>query len=390
MRIDVLTLFPEAFAGPLDVSIIGRARETGLLELALHDIREHATDRHRSVDDYPFGGGQGMVLRVDVLVAAIESVSAKSPTLPHVVYLTPQGRRLDDRLVRELATHERLVLVCGRYEGVDERFVEGWVDEEVSVGDFVLTGGELPAMVLIDAVARHIPGALGDEASAVEESFASGLLEQPQYTRPATFRGRSVPEVLLGGDHAAIERWRQEQRIARTAERRPDLLGDGLSERAPAKAGGVRIRTGRHPEDFDGVIALWRNAGPGIALGPSDEPGEIARKLTRDPDLYLVAASGTRIVGAVLGGWDGRRGHVYHLAVSHGKRGQGVGRALLGELEERLRLKGCRRMNLLVAEAGREAIAFYEGLGWARNSATLMSKDVTPQGGGKLSPQIRR
>lgn len=226
MRVDVLTLFPDAFVGPLDVSIIKRAREDGLLDLQLTDIRDFATDKHRSVDDYPFGGGQGMVMRVDVLDAALCDVQARAPQPGLVVYMSPQGERLDDALVRELARFPRLVLVCGRYEGVDERFIEHCVDREVSIGDYVLTGGELPAMVLIDAVARHIPGALGDEASPEEESFAGGLLEHPQYTRPAEYRGWHVPQVLLSGHHANIEKWKQEQRLARTRERRPDLLGE--------------------------------------------------------------------------------------------------------------------------------------------------------------------
>ena len=224
MRIDVLTLFPDAFRGPLDVSIIKRAREDGLLELQIHDIREHAADRHRSVDDYPFGGGQGMVMRVDVLDRALQFVQEQDGPPGLVVYLSPQGEVLSDRIVRELARNERLVLVCGRYEGVDERFVEQCVDREISIGDYILTGGELPAMVLIDAVARHIPGALGDEVSPEEESFVGGLLEHPQYTRPAEYRGWEVPEVLLSGHHAKIEKWKREQRLKRTQERRPDLL----------------------------------------------------------------------------------------------------------------------------------------------------------------------
>lgn len=227
MRIDVLTLFPEAFRGPLDVSIIKRAREDGLLDLQIHDIREHAADRHRSVDDYPFGGGQGMVMRVDVLDRALQHVQGLDGPPGLVVFLSPQGEVLSDRLVRELATNERLVLVCGRYEGVDERFIEHCVDREVSIGDYILTGGELPAMVLIDSVARHIPGALGDEVSPEEESFADGLLEHPQYTRPSEYREWTVPEVLLSGHHANIEKWKKEQRLKRTQERRPDLLEGG-------------------------------------------------------------------------------------------------------------------------------------------------------------------
>jgi len=224
MRVDVLTLFPEAFAGPLDVSIIKRAREDGLLDLAIHDIREHATDKHRSVDDYPFGGGHGMVMRVDVLDAAVQHVQSLDGPPGLVVYMSPQGERLTDALVRELATEPRLVVVCGRYEGVDERFIEHCTDRQVSIGDYILTGGELPATVLIDAVARHIPGALGDEASPEDESFATGLLEHAQYTRPAEYRGWTVPEVLLSGHHAKIEKWKTEQRLARTQEKRPDLL----------------------------------------------------------------------------------------------------------------------------------------------------------------------
>jgi tRNA (guanine37-N1)-methyltransferase len=227
MRIDVLTLFPQAFeGGPLDVSIIKRAREDGLLELFTHDIREHAQDRHRSVDDYPFGGGQGMVMRVDVLDRALDHVQELSQPRGLVVFLSPQGEVLNDALVRELAAHERLVLVCGRYEGVDQRFVEHCVDREVSIGDYIVTGGELPAMVLIDAVTRHVPGALGDEASPEEESFADGLLEHPQYTRPAEYKGWQVPEVLLSGHHANIEKWKLQQRQERTRERRPDLLAE--------------------------------------------------------------------------------------------------------------------------------------------------------------------
>ena len=226
MRVDVLTLFPEAFSGPLDVSIVKRAREDGLLELQLHDIRAHATDRHRSVDDYPFGGGQGMVMRVDVLDRALQHVQALAPRPGYVIYMSPAGELLTDAVVRELAGHERLIIVSGRYEGVDERFVEHCVDREISIGDYVLTSGELPAMVLIDAVTRHIPGALGDEASPEDESFADGLLEHPQYTRPAEYRGWTVPEVLLSGHHKNIEKWKKEQRARRTRERRPDLLPD--------------------------------------------------------------------------------------------------------------------------------------------------------------------
>ena len=375
MRVDVLSLFPAAFNGPLDVSIIQRARERGLLRLAVHDIREHSPDKHRSVDDYPFGGGQGMVLRADVLDAALAHVRALDSEPGMVVYLSPQGERLTDRLVRELAMEPRLILVCGRYEGIDERFVEHRVDREVSIGDYILTGGELPAMVLIDSVARHIPGALGDEASSEEESFAGGLLEHPQYTRPATYKDWQVPPVLLGGDHAAIAAWIQEQRLLRTARRRPDLLPQS-TEVAGKKAAGVKLRTYILEQDYDAVFALWASAGPGIQLRTSDEFSEIARKLTRDPDLFIVAHSGKRLVGAVMGGWDGRRGYVYHLAVARPARGRGLGDALMVELERRFALKGCLRMNLFVADQAPEAVGFYERLGWSRLPATGMGKSL--------------
>lgn len=237
MRVDILTLFPDAFTGPFDISILRRAREEGLLDIHIHDIRDHATDRHRSVDDYPFGGGHGMVMRVDVLDRALRHVQGLAEPPGLVIYMSPQGELLRDPLVRELAQEPRLVIVCGRYEGVDERFVEHCVDREISIGDYVLTGGELPAMVLVDAVARHIPGALGDEASAHEESFAQGLLEHPHYTRPAEYRGWTVPDVLLSGHHANIEKWKAEQRLRRTRERRPDLLSPESGDDATASEG---------------------------------------------------------------------------------------------------------------------------------------------------------
>jgi tRNA (guanine37-N1)-methyltransferase len=376
MRVDVLTLFPAAFQGPLDVSILGRARRAGLLDLQLHDIREHATDRHRSVDDYPFGGGQGMVMRVDVLDAALDHVRELAPGPGLVVYLSPQGERLSDRLVRELAREPRLILVAGRYEGVDERFVEHCVDRVISIGDYVLTGGELPAMVLIDAVARHLPGALGDEASPAEESFADGLLEHPQYTRPAEYRGWRVPDVLLAGDHAAIAAWRAEQRLLRTAARRPDLLPPESTGPGVVKTAGIRIRTGNVDDDFDAVVALWRAAGPAIRLGEGDTRDGLERKLSRDPDLFLVAFSGRRLLGAVLGGWDGRRGYVYHLAVDARHRGRGIGSALLAELERRFRLKGARRLNLLATQADPGLVAFYERRGWRPTGASVLAKDL--------------
>jgi tRNA (guanine37-N1)-methyltransferase len=380
VRIDVLTLFPEAFHGPLDVSIIRRAREAGLLDFHVTDIRDYAIDRHRTVDGYPFGGGHGMVLRVDVLDEALTDVQAKAEPSGLVVYLSPQGERLTDALVRELAAAPRLVLVCGRYEGVDQRFVEHRVDREISIGDYILTGGELPAMVLVDAVARHIPGALGDEASPEAESFSTGLLEEPHYTRPAQYRDWAVPDVLLGGDHAAIERWKREQRVERTRARRPDLLPPASSAPAVEKKGtgvpGLRIRPFQYPADLPAVLDLWREAGPGIALRASDSPAELARKLQRDPELFLVATLQKQIVAAVMGGFDGRRGYVYHLAVSPSTRRHGIAEALMAELEARLRTLGCIRMNLLITGDNPEAEPFWQHLGWHKMDVSAWGKDL--------------
>lgn len=228
MRVDVITLFPEFFTGPLDVGMMQRAREKGLLDLRLWQLREFAHDRHRTVDDTPYGGGAGMVMKPEPLVEAIEAVRAQGPKGP-VILLTPQGRLLTQQWVRERAREERLILVCGRYEGVDER-VRSFVDEELSVGDYVVTGGEYGALIVIDAVVRLVPGVLGSSHSPVEESFSDGLLEYPQYTRPPVFRGMEVPQVLTTGNHGEIARWRRRESLRRTWLRRPDLLaGAALS-----------------------------------------------------------------------------------------------------------------------------------------------------------------
>ena len=224
MRIDILTIFPNMFRGPFDESIVKRAVDSGLVSIHLHDVREWAPDRHKTVDDYPYGGGPGMVMKPDVLFAATEGVLDQAPQREPVVLLTPIGRRLTDAVVAEMAAEERLVLLCGHYEGFDARVHEHLATDEISVGDFVMSGGELAAMVLVDAVVRRIPGALGSPQSAAEESFAAGLLEAPHYTRPPEFRGWAVPDVLTSGDHQEVARWRRRQNLLLTARRRPDLL----------------------------------------------------------------------------------------------------------------------------------------------------------------------
>lgn len=246
MRIDVLTVLPAMFVGPLDHSIIGRARRRGLLDLQVHDLRRWTHDRHRSTDDYAFGGGGGMVMKPEPLFEAVESLLEIPPRTPAsqdplpcpVVMMSPQGRRLDHAFAMELAGHPRLILLAGHYEGFDERVRLHLASHELSVGDFVLTGGELPAMLTIDAVVRLRPGVVGHETATVTDSFAQGLLEYPHYTRPADFRGWQVPEVLVSGHHAAVARWRAEESLARTAARRPDLLarhaGGAAADLGPA------------------------------------------------------------------------------------------------------------------------------------------------------------
>jgi tRNA (guanine37-N1)-methyltransferase len=235
MQIEVVTLFPRMIAGALEYGIVGRALARGLLRVGTEDPRAYATDAHRTVDDRPYGGGPGMVMKPEPLLAAIRAAHARLPAGSPRVYLSAQGERFGQSQARELAQKPGLLLVAGRYEGVDERVIELGIDRELSVGDYVLSGGELPALTVIDALARLLPGALNDERSSLEDSFAEGWLEGPHYTRPETFEGRAVPTVLLSGDHADIRRWRLKQALARTLARRPDLLaGAELSAEARA------------------------------------------------------------------------------------------------------------------------------------------------------------
>jgi tRNA (guanine37-N1)-methyltransferase len=223
MRFDIVTIFPEIFGGVFDFGIIRRAVEAGLIELHIHDLRDYTDDRHRQVDDRPFGGGAGMVMKPEPLFRAVEAITSDAGD-SSVVLLSPQGRLFDEAVAEEYSGKERIVLVCGRYEGVDERVVEHLITDEVSIGDYVLSGGEIPAMVVVDSVTRLIPGVLGCDQSAARESFAGGLLDFPQYTRPAEYRGMKAPDVLLSGNHSEIERWRRHKSIEKTLRRRPDLI----------------------------------------------------------------------------------------------------------------------------------------------------------------------
>lgn len=225
MRIDVVTIFPEAIEPFLRASLLGKAVERGLLTTTVHNLRNYTSDPHRKVDDEPYGGGPGMVMTAQPFFDAVEAIApGRSAGAPRVILLSPQGRRFTQDIAREIASLDHVVLLCGRYEGVDERVAEHLADEELSIGDYVLAGGEVAALVVIDAVARLIPGVVGQPASVEQDSFEAGLLDHPHYTRPSTFRGHDVPEVLLSGDHARIERWRREEAARRTRERRPDLV----------------------------------------------------------------------------------------------------------------------------------------------------------------------
>lgn len=224
MEFNVLTLFPGMFSSPFNYSILKKAQDKGIIRIIVYNIRDFTQDKHRIADDYPYGGGGGMVLKIEPIVKAIEFVQTRGPTEARVILMSPQGKLFCQKKAKELAKESRLIIICGHYEGIDERLSHYYVDEEMSIGDYVLTGGELPAMVLIDTVARLAPQALGNEVSSSRDSFYHGLLDYPHYTRPADFCGRKVPEVLLSGNHQAIEKWRRAEALRRTWERRPELL----------------------------------------------------------------------------------------------------------------------------------------------------------------------
>lgn len=250
MRVDIFTLLPDVFPAYLNASILQRAGANGLLDVQVHDIRAWTTDRHHVTDDTPYGGGGGMVMKPEPVFAAVESVMGAPPTCP-VILMTPQGRVFNQKIAMDLAGLPRFALLCGRYEGIDERIREHLVTDEISIGDFVLTGGELPALMVLDAVARFIPGVLGDPDGALDDSHASGLLEYPHYTRPPVFRDWSVPEILLSGHHAAIHRWRREQALARTLARRPDMLERAELSKADLKF--LQELKEKLSDDADGV-----------------------------------------------------------------------------------------------------------------------------------------
>ena len=238
MKIDIITIFPAMVKGPLAEGIVGRAIDRGLLDVRVHDLRDYTTDRHRVVDDMPFGGGPGMVLKPEPIFAAVDRISAerrREAGATAIILTSPDGERLTHSVAQRLSALDHLIVICGRYEGVDERVRTALATETLSIGDYVLSGGELPALVIVDAVARFVPGVVGDEESVARDTFARGLLDYPQYTRPAEFRGMAVPEVLLSGHHAEIEKWRRREALRRTAERRPELLNEAALDAADRK-----------------------------------------------------------------------------------------------------------------------------------------------------------
>ncbi len=266
MKIDVLTLFPEMFRPVTEESILGRAAEKGILDIRLTDIRDFSNDKHNKADDYPFGGGGGMVMMADPIFGAMEHVDAKAKK---IIYMSPRGKILDEEKIRELAEMDSFVILCGHYEGVDQRVLDYWDVEEISIGDYVLTGGELPAMVLIDSVARLIPGVLGNEDSALNESVYSGLLEHPQYTQPREYRGMDVPEVLTSGNHQKIALWKLEKSLELTKERRPDLYTEFISHRNDRNEDGTKKYGKAERQVIDRV-----EAGPKDGAGQDNEPGK--------------------------------------------------------------------------------------------------------------------
>jgi len=252
MKFDILTLFPNMFSSPFEESILGKAVEKGLIQIRTLNIRDFTLDKHQVVDDAPYGGGQGMVMKAEPIARAIERVKSEAPSA-WTIHLTPQGKPFNQRMAQELSSRSHLILLCGRYEGIDERLRELFVDEEISIGDYVLTGGELAAMVLMDAISRLLPGVLGSDRSAEEDSFFQSLLEYPQYTRPANFRGMEVPEVLLSGNHAAISRWRRMEALKRTWMRRPDLLEKASLSNEDRELLGEIVQKGRGERIGDDV-----------------------------------------------------------------------------------------------------------------------------------------
>ena len=377
MRIDIVSIFPEYLA-PLELSLAGKAREKGLIDVRVHDLRAWAHDRHRTVDDTPYGGGAGMVMKPEPWGEALDALGALDGDGATVVVTTPSGQPFTQTLARELATRERLVFACGRYEGIDQRVLDELAERaelrEISLGDYVLNGGEVAALAITEAVVRLVPGFMGNADSLVEESHEGGLLEYPVYTKPASWRGRAVPPVLLSGDHAAIAAWRHEQSVRRTAERRPDLL------HASVLLEDVEVRVAE-PADAGELyvlqLACWvqeLHANPGVRIPALHESLDDLRAwLARAA--VLVARAGGRLVGAVRASLDEQAWEVGRLMVAPDVAGRGLGRTLLSRIE-----------GLAPPEA--TTYALFTGAGSARNQR--MYKKAGYRLHGEVEPGVVR
>ncbi|MGO4258307.1 tRNA (guanosine(37)-N1)-methyltransferase TrmD [Marmoricola sp. RAF53] len=374
MRIDVVSIFP-GYLAPLELSLPGKAREKGLLDLHVHDLRDFTRDRHRTVDDTPYGGGAGMVMKPEAWGEALDALAPDGAVL---VVPTPSGRPFTQALAAELSTREHLVFACGRYEGIDQRVLDQAATRlevrEVSLGDYVLNGGEVAALAVIEAVVRLVPGFMGNAESLVEESHENGLLEYPVYTKPASWRGLDVPEVLLSGDHRRIAAWRHEQSLRRTAERRPDLLHPSAAladlEVAPAVPGDAG-------ELFTLQRACWiqeQQANPGVRIPPlHEELADVEATIARDT--VLVARSGGRLVASSRGRLDGATWEVGRLMVAPDLQGRGLGRILLERIEQ-------------AAPDGAEVFELFTGAGSERNLRIYKKAGYRPRG--EIEPGVVR
>ncbi|MVA76655.1 tRNA (guanosine(37)-N1)-methyltransferase TrmD [Auraticoccus sp. F435] len=370
MRIDVVTIFPDYLA-PLELSLIGRARRAGLVDVVVHDLRDFTTDRHRTVDDTPYGGGAGMVMKPEPWGRALEHVRTRPEApggRPRLLLPSPGGRRFDQAMARELAAEPWLVFGCGRYEGIDERVAEAAAEHFdvtlVSLGDYVLNGGEVAVLAITEAVARLLPGVVGNAESLVEESHEDGLLEYPVYTKPAVWQGREVPAVLLSGDHAAIAAWRHQQRLERTAARRPDLLSPASAAR-PDELAVVPAVPADAPELWTLQLAGWvseAHANPGLRIPPLHEELADVRASLEEWSTWVVRSAG-RLVGSVRGRLQGEDWEIGRLAVAPDLQGRGLGRRLLAHAESTAP-PAARRAVLTTGEGSARNLRFYRRAGY--------------------------
>ena len=374
MQFHILTLFPEMVENGLQTSILGRAIQKGLIGIHAVNIRDYTQDKHNKVDDYPYGGGAGMVMEAEPVFRAYQSVAEKIGKKPRTVYLTPQGKVLNQTMVEELALEDDLVLLCGHYEGIDERVIEAFADEEISIGDYILTGGELASLVVADSVLRLKPGVLAEQKGYEEESYWDGLLEYPQYTRPEVWEGRAVPDVLLGGDHQKIDAWRGEKSRERTRLRRPELYEQWCASHPitelPKWKRGENVRLVKTEEQFEAAAKIFSEGRRAVCAGNWTE--EYCAGLTEEELLAQLKAE-------KKGGWacylhttkdvpdgmvsvDHRTGRIEHLFVSGHARGKGIGRKMLDFARKKLEEYEHPRLSVLDTNA--RAIALYRRMGW--------------------------